>query len=173
MDAVSAEGCAREVLDSVPPIIWFIRREMRVYRKGMSLAQFRTLALIQRQPRASLSAVSDHLGSSLPTASRIVQGLVEQGLLARKGCPDDRRQLALAITERGETVLKTAWSGTQGRLKEKLDTLSPEQRQGITEAMQSLKGIFGALGLCEILGPECENEDSSPAAELTSTVANA
>src|SRR5208283_3192855 len=93
MDAVSAEGCAREVLDAIPPVVWFIRREMRVFRKDLSLAQSRTLALIQRQPCASLSAVSDHLGSSLPTASRIVQGLVEQGLLVRKGCPDDRRQL--------------------------------------------------------------------------------
>jgi len=153
MDASSPEGCAREILDGIPPVIWFIRREMRVFRKGLSLAQFRTLARIQRQPSASLSVVAEHLGSSLPTASRIVQGLVQQELLARKGCAEDRRQLCLVLTEKGENVLKTAWAGTQGRLKAKLAGMEPSQLESITEAMQLLKGVFGELGLCEILKP--------------------
>src|SRR5580700_10156635 len=94
-DSESGTDCALDLLDAVPPVIWFIRREMRAFRKGLSLPQFRTLSLINRQPAASLSAVADHLGASLPTASRMVQGLVAQGLLARKGCREDRRQLAL------------------------------------------------------------------------------
>ncbi|MGA2231928.1 MAG: MarR family transcriptional regulator [Tepidisphaeraceae bacterium] len=143
----AARDCAREVLDSVPPVIWFIRREMRVFRKGLSLPQFRTLSLVHRQPTASLSAVADHLAASLPTASRLVQGLVQQGLLKREGCPGDRRQLSLAITERGESVLQTAWEGTQGRLAEQFEKLDPTDRRAVTEAMAVLKNIFGALGL--------------------------
>jgi DNA-binding MarR family transcriptional regulator len=143
----TARDCAREVLDTVPPVIWFIRREMRVFRKGLSLPQFRTLSLVHRQPSASLSAVAEHLGSSLPTASRMVQGLVQQGLLKRDGCPGDRRQLSLALTERGELVLQTAWAGTQGRLAEQFEKLSPADRQVVTEAMAVLNEIFGALGL--------------------------
>jgi DNA-binding MarR family transcriptional regulator len=143
----TARDCAREVLDSVPPVIWFIRREMRVFRKGLSLPQFRTLSLVHRQPTASLSAVAEHLGASLPTASRLVQGLVQQGLLKREGCPGDRRQLSLGITERGESVLQTAWAGTQGRLAEQFEKLDPADRQAVTEAMAVLKNIFGALGL--------------------------
>jgi len=139
--------CALEVLDAVPPIIWFIRREMRAFRKGLSLAQFRTLTLIHRQPAASLSAVADHLGASLPTASRVVQGLVQQGLLARQGSRTDRRQLSLGITPQGEAVLQTAWSSTQARLTEQMRDLSPAQRQAVLQAMQVLKGVFGALGI--------------------------
>lgn len=160
MDLDSAPGCAREVLDSVPPVIWFIRREMRAFRKDLSLAQFRTLALVQRQPAASLSAVSEHLGSSLPTASRIVQGLVEQGLLKRQGCPEDRRQLSLLISERGEAVLRSAWEGTQGRLTERFDKLTSEQRRAISKAMVLLKQVFGALGLSEIV--QVANHDVRP-----------
>lgn len=154
----SAGGCAKEVLDAVPPITWFIRREMRVFRKELSLVQFRTLVLVYKQPAASLSAVADHLGSSLPTASRLVQGLVEQGLLARQGCPDDRRQLALAITDRGRSVLQTAWAGTQNKLSAKLQTLSPAQRQSVVEAMRLLKGVFGGLGLTESQGRSDEED---------------
>jgi DNA-binding MarR family transcriptional regulator len=146
-DADQASDCALEVLDSVPPVIWFIRREMRAFRKGLSLAQFRTLALIYRTPSASLSAVAEHIGASLPTASRLVQGLVQQRLLTRQGSADDRRQLSLAITPEGQTVLHTAWSSTRDRLMDQLKDLSPHQKQAVTEAMLVLKGIFGALGL--------------------------
>lgn len=142
-----ADISARELLDAVPPVIWFIRRQMRHFRRDLSLAQFRTLTLVNRQPAASLSAVADHLGASLPTASRMVHGLVERGLLARQGCQGDRRQLALAITPRGEALLNTAWEETQASLKSELSRLSPVQQQNIADAMQLLKGVFGALGL--------------------------
>jgi DNA-binding MarR family transcriptional regulator len=149
IEGQASEDCALQVLDAVPPVIWFIRREMRAYRKGLSLPQFRALALIHRRPSASVSAVADHLGVSLPTASRLVQGLVEQGLLARKACADDRRQLSLAIAPAGQTVLQTAWSATQNRLTDQLRSLSPVQRQSIAQAMGALKEVFGALGLTE------------------------
>ena|ERR1700722_2642422 len=147
IDGGPTQRCAREVLDAVPPVIWFIRREMRSHRRGLSLPQFRALSLIQRQPSGTLSAVADHLGSSLPSASRLVQGLVEKGLLERTGCAKDRRQCALAITDVGEEVLNNAWAATQDRLSDELQKLSPSQRQTIADAMLSLKGIFGALGL--------------------------
>jgi DNA-binding MarR family transcriptional regulator len=149
IDEQAAQGCAREVLDSVPPVIWFIRREMRAYRHGMSLAQFRALAFVQRSPEVCLSGLADHVGASLPTTSRLVQGLVKKGLLKRTGCADDRRQLALAITESGEQVLNSAYSGTQNRLTAELKKLPAAKRQNVVAAMRSLKELFGSVGLCE------------------------
>jgi DNA-binding MarR family transcriptional regulator len=146
-DVSLARDCAMEVLDAVPPVIWFLRKEMRGFRKGLSLAQFRALTLIHRQPAASLSAVADHLGVSLPTASRLVQGLVKQGLLSRHGSADDRRQLSLAITAAGDTVLQTAWSGVQGRLMDQMRSLSTAQMQSVAQAMDVFKGVFGELGV--------------------------
>src|SRR6478672_7299944 len=93
-----ASECARELLDALPPVTWFMRRTMRSYRKGLSLPQFRALVLIDREPAVSLSAVADHLGVSLPTASRTVAGLVRKGLLSREGCRTDRRQCELSPT---------------------------------------------------------------------------
>jgi DNA-binding MarR family transcriptional regulator len=149
IDELPAQRCARELLDAVPPVIWFIRREMREFRRGMSLPQFRALAFVQRSPSASLSALAEHVGATLPTVSRLVQGLVEKGLMKRTGCTDDRRQLALAITDSGEEVLNSAWAGTQNRLTAEIQRLPAEKRQAIVEAMRSLKEVFGALGLCE------------------------
>jgi|1186.fasta_scaffold380353_2 DNA-binding MarR family transcriptional regulator len=141
----SASACARELLDALPPVTWFMRRTMRSYRKGLSLPQFRALVLINHEPAVSLSGVADHLGASLPTASRIVAGLVRKGLISRQGCEQDRRQCELSLTARGRAVLETAWQGTQQRLADELAHLTGEDRAQLCSAMDVLKNVFGSL----------------------------
>jgi len=158
----STHACAHEVVSAVPPIIWFIREQMRPHRKGLSLPQFRALTLVDRQPCASLSTVADRLGASLPTTSRLITGLVAKGFVTRKGCCDDRRQLELAITPRGREILDTAWAGIQTRMETEFDHLSDAQRKTIHEAMKILQTIFGSLELPNRTNPCSESVALSP-----------
>jgi DNA-binding MarR family transcriptional regulator len=132
------------VLEAVPMVHWFIRRQMRSYRGGLSLPQFRALVWVDRQPSASLSVVAEHLGASLPTASRIVAGLVAKGLLARQGCAADRRQLSLRITARGRAMLQEARRATRRKMEGALEGLSQRQRGMVRAAMRSLRDLFGS-----------------------------
>jgi DNA-binding MarR family transcriptional regulator len=145
-DAIKLPGsqeCAQEILDATPPVMWFIRRQMRSHRGGLSLAQFRALVRVNRQPTASLSTVAEHLGASLPTASRIVAGLVDKGLATRHGCRWDRRQISLALTARGKAMLQEARKATQQRLETELNNLTPSDRNAVIQAMKILKNHFG------------------------------
>src|SRR3954468_630063 len=91
-------ACAKSMLEAMPQVMWFIRRQMRQHRtRGMSVPQFRTLVMLDRYPTASLSAVAENLGATLPTASRMVSGLVTKGLVARRPHPTDRRQASLVL----------------------------------------------------------------------------
>jgi DNA-binding MarR family transcriptional regulator len=137
------EECARELLDSMPPVMWFIRRQMRAHRGGMSLAQFRSLARVNRNPSASLSNVAEHLGASLPTTSRIVTGLVEKGFLVRHNCRWDRRQVSLDLTPRGREVLQTARKAAQQHMETELGNLPATDLGALIKATKILKGIFG------------------------------
>src|SRR3954468_19567639 len=107
-----AATCARELLDAAPSLIWYIRLNMRQHRKGLSVPQFRALVKIRNEPAASLSTVAEHLGSSLPTASRTVSTLVNKGLLSRSGSIQDRRQCALTLTARGRQIVEDAHAAT-------------------------------------------------------------
>lgn len=139
----SAEDCAREILDSVPCLTWFIRRQMRSHRGGLSLAQFRSLVRVNQRPPASLSAVAEHLGSSLPTTSRIVTGLAEKGLMVRHGCIWDRRQVSLELTTKGREVLAAARKATQHCMELELNKLASAQRGQVVRAMRILRELFG------------------------------
>lgn len=147
---VSARDCAREVLDSIPPLMWFIRREMRSRRKGLSVSQFRALIIIDLQPEVSLSMIAERMDGTLPTVSRLISGLVARGLVRRSGGREDRREIAIAITPRGREVLKSAWSGTQDRLAEKLEPLHPSSVKTLTDAMAVLREAFGSCRGCVV-----------------------
>src|SRR6185436_7836442 len=120
-ESTSADRCAGAILDGLPPVMWFIRRYMRQQRvSGLSVPQFRALCLLARFPTASLSHIAEHLGSSQPSASRLISGLVTRGLVTRKEAPGDRRQVTLALTPLGKSVQAASHRATQERLAEEI-----------------------------------------------------
>jgi DNA-binding MarR family transcriptional regulator len=143
--AVGEEECARRVLDVTPPVVRAIRNLMRNHRlAGLSVPQFRAMALLSREPEASLSCVADYVGSSLPAASRMIEGMVAKKLVKRCECCKDRRQISLGLTARGESALRASRTATQRQLAQRLGTLSAGQRQAIVEGMACLAEIFGS-----------------------------
>jgi DNA-binding MarR family transcriptional regulator len=133
------------MLDGLPPVMWFIRRQVRRHRSHrLSVPQYRTLCLLDRMPNASLSEVADHLGATLPTASRMVSNLVTKGLAERKPCLDDRRQMSLQLTAKGRRAYEGAQQETQQSLATEVANLTDAQRATIAEAMALLGDLFTA-----------------------------
>jgi DNA-binding MarR family transcriptional regulator len=157
------ENAAHEVVSGVPPMIWFIRQHMRPHRKGLSLQQFRALVLVDRRPDGSLSDVAEQLSASLPTTSRLIAGLVAKGMVARKGCSDDRRQLELVITRLGRDMLDSAWAAVQKRIEQELAALSEAQLKSVQESMTILQGVFGSLELPDRVNPHHRSKERAGA----------
>lgn len=131
------------MLDAMPPVMRFVRRHMRQHRsKGLSVSQFRALALLRSTKAANLSSVADFLCASLPTASRVVNGLVKKGFIHRREASDDRRQLELVITARGIAIMETAQRETRARLAEELESIPASERTTIAAAMRALQELF-------------------------------
>jgi MarR family transcriptional regulator for hemolysin len=142
--AVSAEEAAALLLDAVPPVMRAIRAEMRSHRApDLSVPQFRTLLFVNRNAGTSLSGVAEHLGLTLPSTSKLVDKLVARGLVAREDATDDRRRIALRLTEDGRSVLAAAAQATLATLAARLAPLSPDERRALAETMRLLKAVFG------------------------------
>jgi MarR family transcriptional regulator for hemolysin len=141
--AVSPEECAREVLEVVPLVMRAIRAEMRSHRgPDLSVPQFRVLIFLNRHEGASLSHVAGHVGLTLPSMSRMVDGLVARNLVTRQADADDRRRVALTLTTLGRTAMQSAYESTQGHLAERLAALAAPDRTTILKAMQALDSTF-------------------------------
>jgi DNA-binding MarR family transcriptional regulator len=139
------DACACAILDVVPPVARAIRKMMRQHRlAGLSVPQFRALGLLSFSPQASLSCVADYIGSSLPAASRMIDGLVSKKLVGRKECCHDRRQISLVLTPLGRSAFIESRQAAQRQLGEQLAGLSETRKKCVTEAMRYLGEIFGS-----------------------------
>jgi DNA-binding MarR family transcriptional regulator len=140
---VQAGVCARELLEVAPVVMHSIREAMRYYRAGdLSVAEFRTLLFIRRKPGASLSDVAEHLGLTLPSASKKIDGLVARKLVKRQGSQNDRRRINLTLTNNGEEILIKAREETQARLEERVAVLPEAELEQVIRAMKSLRSVF-------------------------------
>ncbi|NJK76142.1 MAG: MarR family transcriptional regulator [Microcoleus sp. SU_5_6] len=101
---ITPERCAAEVVETILPIVGFIRMEMRDRGEpSLSVSQFRSLMFLYRHPGSSLSKLADHLGVTRPTATAICDRLVLNGFVDRAEHPQERRSVALKLTQRGSS----------------------------------------------------------------------
>ena len=143
---LASDVCAREVLDTVPMVMGAIRATMRAHRAAdLSVPQFRALGFLNRHPGASLGDIADHIGLTLSAISRLVDDLVERGLVLRETSPTDRRYITLALTPEGRLMLETMRQATQVDLMARLASLSDDEQATIVAAMGALRRVFSAL----------------------------
>ncbi len=140
---ITTDECAREILDVTPLIMRTIRTEMRRHRAaGLSVPQFRALVFLNSHPGGSLTRVAGYLGLTLPSTSKMMDGLVTRQLVTRLSCAEDRRKITLNLTEAGQVMLAGAYQAAHAYLAEKISALEPEQKAAIFHSMQALRPIF-------------------------------
>ena len=137
------DSCAHALMDTAPQIVQAIRVEMRLGRgSDISIPQFRTMRFIQKNPDSSLSHLAEHLGLTLPSVSKLVDGLVNQKLITRKESTTDRRKLTLVLTQTGTTIVDSARAAARANLAQKLKDIPDKDLETISQAMQLLHPIF-------------------------------
>ena len=139
----SADECARQILEIVPLVMAAIRTEIRSHRGSeLSVPQFRVLIFLNRHEGASLSDIAEHLGLTLPSMSKMIDGLLARNMVTRQMHSEDRRCVALALTALGRQAMQSAYKATESRLAERLVVLPAAERRTIIKAMQVLASIF-------------------------------
>lgn len=139
----SSDESAKELLEVVPVVMREIRSQMRSKAsKYLSVPQFRALSFIERSSGSPLSELAAHMGLALPSASRLVDGLITRGLMSREEHPVDRRRISLTVTSRGLAILKQSRTETLFYLSEKMKTADDSEREAVVSAMGVLRRVF-------------------------------
>ncbi|NLE05671.1 MAG: MarR family transcriptional regulator [Crenarchaeota archaeon] len=139
----TSQEAANEILDVVPLVMKEIRTEIRNRKSlNVTLFQFRVLSFVDQHKGTSLSEVADHLGLTLPSTCRIVDGLISTKMMTRQENPDDRRHIQLNITPQGLKIFEISHKESLSYLSKKLDTLSDPEKTIISNAMKIIRKIF-------------------------------
>ncbi|WP_067491575.1 MarR family winged helix-turn-helix transcriptional regulator [Actinomadura hibisca] len=100
----------------------------------LSLTQFAALAAIERHGSMTPRELADHEKVQPPSMTRVIAHLEAQGLVARSPHPTDGRQVTLAATEPGRTLLAEERRRKQAWLTQRLGELTPQEREILRRA---------------------------------------
>ncbi|PZH20986.1 MarR family transcriptional regulator [Streptomyces sp. NTH33] len=103
----------------------------------MSFTAASTLARLEREGPARLTALAAAEGVTQPSMTQLVQRLERQGLVARVGDPGDGRVTLVAVTDAGRDVLTERRRARDARLAELLAGLPVEQQRELGAAMRT------------------------------------
>jgi DNA-binding MarR family transcriptional regulator len=101
-----ATRAAAAFLDFVPQMMCNLRTGLAESGSGLSIPQFRCLKMVHLSRDVSLGDLADANGVSAPAMSKLVDGLVDAGLLERRPSADDRRRVELSLTSAGRRKLE-------------------------------------------------------------------
>ena len=137
------QDAAQQLLEAVPLVMRTIRAQLRSHRRAdISVPQFRAMGYIDRNDGASLSDLANHIGLTLPSMSKLIDGLVSRKLMTRVAHSRDRRRVCLSLTPLGRQELAGALRSTESFLADRMSELAEHDVQNILHAMQLLKGLF-------------------------------
>ena len=106
------------------------------------LSWFELLLAIKRSPtgRPRMSELADYLTLSRGGITKLVDRLQEAGYLERVSCREDRRSFQAELTPAGEKMLAEMQAVYETELERHLRTLTPEEAELITSALQKVTG---------------------------------
>jgi DNA-binding MarR family transcriptional regulator len=104
----------------------------------VTMSQAKVLHILSVVPEASMSALANTLGVSLPTMSGLVDRLAEHGLVGRHGNPADRRHVLVSLTERGRQVTDAFYEVGRRQLRTLLRDLEDDDLAGLRRGVHAL-----------------------------------
>jgi DNA-binding MarR family transcriptional regulator len=111
---------------------------------GLSLAQYHVLEPLGKGPRTNRE-LAELAGISAPTATRIVDGLLERGWVSRVADPTDRRAVVISLTATGRAALAKKQREYVARRRQIADALDPHEQEVAAGLLRRLAAVIEEL----------------------------
>ena len=125
-----------------------LARRLRVERLGLggtetvlSDIQLAALAALARHDSMTPGELAEHEKVQPPSMTRVIAVLEERGLVKREPHATDRRQVVLTVTDEGRDVVQRVRRRREAWLAQRLQELTPDERQILLAAAPILEKI--------------------------------
>lgn len=121
---------------------WLINKQSSFLKKhGITEAQFNILRILRGQyPNpSSINLLKERMLDKMSDASRLVDRLLQKGLVDRKICPDDRRRVEVVITEKGLELLNEI-DKYNDEMDKIFDNISHDEARTLNNLLDKMRG---------------------------------
>jgi len=117
--------------------------------QDLTLHQLRVLFRLHYRGSVGMGQIAEQLQVTQPTATGVIDRLVERGLVERASDPSDRRKVRVKLTETGRRQVTSMRCAGAEIAQSAFDQLTQEQRDAL---FQALEPVY------QLLTPSDENE---------------
>src|ERR1700680_2525323 len=117
--------------------------DQQLLKSPFSLSEARVLYELATRENLSAKEIGIELGLDPGYLSRIVQNFDDNGLIARKPAPLDRRQYQLSLTAKGRQAFAKINRSSHDDIANMLAALAPGEGRRLSEAMTLIERLLG------------------------------
>jgi DNA-binding MarR family transcriptional regulator len=108
---------------------------------GLSAARLSALSATAAAGSVSLAELAAIEKVQPPTMSRLVDGMVRDGLLTRETNSADRRSVRIRATAKGAELLEMAGHGQMGQLASRLDGFADSEKRALLRGVELMERL--------------------------------
>lgn len=112
------------------------------HERSISMAHVFVMSKIDMHGSMPMSRVAELIGSGLPTATGLVNRMVERGFVRREQDPRDRRVVLVSLTEAGAAEVRDIHEARQRRMAAAIAQLSDRQQASLLTGIRSLRSAL-------------------------------
>jgi DNA-binding MarR family transcriptional regulator len=117
-------------------------RMSRRHPASISAPRLSALSVLALGGPMSLAELAAAEQVKAPTMSRIVEGLVKEGLATREADPANRRKVRIAATEEGKKRLEAGSDGRVRTLRDRLRRLADSEQRALARGVEVLGRVL-------------------------------
>lgn len=108
---------------------------------GISWQQFNILRILngQKGNPVPLWLVTERMIDRMSNTSRLVDKLVDKGLVMRRECPQDRRRVDLLMSPEGERLLTEAWNKVKKQIDPVFTKMTDDQLVHLNDLLDAVR----------------------------------
>ncbi len=112
---------------------------------GLTLSQYGLLEGLTGRPAARVQELAGDAGVTPSTATRILDALERRGVVRRARSPEDRRVVAVSLTDLGRALLEDQQEWLRGRQQSFYASLPPAEREFAPDLLLRLAALIDEL----------------------------
>ena len=133
------------VLSASRVLVAVAARSLADVAEEVTLTQYRTLVVLASRGPQNLAGLADAVGVTPATATRMCDRLVRKDLIRRRTERDDRRQLRVALTVKGRSLVDAVTGRRRQEIARIMNEIPVEQQAVLVQALGRLASAAGEV----------------------------
>ncbi len=133
------------VLSASRVLVAVAARSLADVAEEVTLTQYRTLVVLASRGPQNLVGLADAVGVAPATATRMCDRLVRKDLIRRRTERDDRRQLRVALTAKGRSLVDAVTGRRRQEIARIMSEIPVEQQAVLVQALGRFASAAGEV----------------------------